>query len=237
MTNLHAYRSGGERNICRNGKRSGETIKRNMQNQNSELSVPFKCALNCSEILRPTLYLHYLWIMLPILAVLSTQIVFFHLAPSIFATPLQPGLPTLFNSALLNASTLQTINTALPDNEHPCFHPGSDRLPTNYLDCTSASLEILKGGRDTRLYTFGRGGRATYKLPKTFFSGTCVINLDMVYDEQTDKMTLLEVQQAALGLALRCTTSTVYKMGGVAAVGPRNVLYVTIIGVAARDTS
>lgn len=173
--------------------------------------------------------------MLPIL-LLSTEILLFNLAPFIFASSLHLDLPTLSNSALQNASTLQIINTTFSNHESPCFDPAPARLPITYSDCISASLKLLLKGADIQ-YTFGRGGRVTYKLPKTFFSGTCVINLDMVFDEQTDKLTLLEVQQAALDLARRCTTGTDFRTGGVAAVGPKNVLYITIIGAADRETS
>lgn len=85
-----------------------------------------------------------------------------------------------------------------------------------------------------RDYAFGRGSRATYKLPKTFRIGTCVVNLDMVRPEQIDFLTLSEVQQAALVLARQCVTGVLYKAGGIVAVGPRKVLYITMFGVAAR---
>ena len=175
--------------------------------------------------------------MLPIVAVLSTQIIFFHLAPSIFATPLQPGLPTLFNSALRNASTLQITNPAFPNNEYSCFNPEPGHLPTNILDCQSASFEILKGRRVTWDYTFSRGDRGNFKLPAFFRSGTCLISLDMLYDDQMDRLTVLEVQETALNLALRCTNSPDFKTGGIVAMGPKNVLYITIIGVQAPDSS
>lgn len=194
--------------------------------------VPFDVSLLARNSALHSYSTTYL-IMLPILAVLTTQILLFHLAPSIFATPLHLDLSILFNSALLNSTSLPIINTTSPNDVHLCFDPRPDRLPTRYSDCESAVSEI-NTGTDMRLYTFGRGSRATYKLPRTFHSGTCVINLDMVYDDQTDKLTLPEVQQAALALALRCATGTVFNTGGVTAVGGRKVLQITIIGTAER---
>lgn len=173
--------------------------------------------------------------MLPILAVLSAQILIFQLAPSILANPLQRNLPALIDSALLNSTTLPIVNPSLFDRD-PCFFPRSDRPPTNYPDCALAAVR-MHAGTDTGVYTFGRGSRATYKLPKTFFSGTCVVNLDMVYDDQLDRLTFETIRETVLTLALRCTAGTVFNRGGVAAVGPKNVLHVTILGSQAEGTS
>ena len=87
----------------------------------------------------------------------------------------------------------------------------------------------MSTGSDTLTYTFGRG-RATYKLPKTFHSGTCSVTLDMVYDDQRERLTLAVVQDVALRLALRCATGPIFNLGGVAAVSPKKLLHVTIIG-------
>ena len=80
-------------------------------------------------------------------------------------------------------------------------------------------------------YSFGRGDDATYKLPRTFYRGTCLINLDMIYDDQTDSLTLREVREAALDLARQCTNGHVFNVGGSKAVEPRKVLYITILGL------
>lgn len=166
--------------------------------------------------------------MLPILVVLSAQILLLQLAPAILASPLQLDVPILFDSTLLNTTILPIVNTGV-QKEYPCFNPKPDRLPTNYADCTMAAIEMHKA-TDTRLYTFGRGSHATYKLPKTFFKGTCVLTLDMVYDDQLDSLTFDVIRDTIFSLALRCATGPVFDRGGVAAVGPRNVLHVTIIG-------
>ena len=84
--------------------------------------------------------------------------------------------------------------------------------------------------RDLRVYIFGRGERATYKLPKMFRSGTCVLNLDMVYEDQVDRLSLIQVREAALDLALRCTSGHLFNSGGILAVEPNNILYITIFG-------
>ncbi|KAF6227480.1 hypothetical protein HO133_008924 [Letharia lupina] len=167
--------------------------------------------------------------------VLSAQILLFYLAPVILASPLQPHLPTLFNSVTLNPPTLSIINTTFLD-DNPCLYPSPVRLPTTYHDCAAAAMQITKGSVMEH-YTFGRGRHATYKLPKTFHSGTCVVNLDMVYDDQEDTMTLLEIQGAAFALAIQCTAGAVFNLGGIEAVGPKKQLYVTIVGVMAQSTS
>lgn len=56
----------------------------------------------------------------------------------------------------------------------------------------------------------------------------------MIRAEQTDTLTLSDVEQAALALARQCVSGAPFKAGGVAAVGPRKVLYITMFGVAAR---
>lgn len=85
-------------------------------------------------------------------------------------------------------------------------------------------------GRDMRSYIFGRDSTATFQLPKTYYSGTCVLNLDMVYDDQMDRLFILEIMEAAFALALRCATGTEFNRGGVAIVGLKKVLHITIIG-------
>lgn len=89
-------------------------------------------------------------------------------------------------------------------------------------------------GSDTRIYTFGRGSGVNYKLPKSFESGTCSVTLDMIYDDDRDMLTLPVVQDIANTLALRCATGPVFNLGGIAAVGPANVLYITMMGIKPR---
>lgn len=88
----------------------------------------------------------------------------------------------------------------------------------------------MNTGSDTQIYTFGRGSPVTYKLPKTFYSGTCSVTLDMVYDDQRERLTMPVIQDVALRLALRCATGPTFNLGGVAAVSSKNLLHVTIIG-------
>ena len=164
--------------------------------------------------------------MLLTIQAVSAQILLFSLVSLILATPLHLDLPILIN---LNSTILSPVNTA-PLNYDPCFEPRSDLFPTNYVDCHAAIREMFRTSDMGRYYTFGRGDGATYKLPKTFSSGSCIVNLDMIYDEQTDRLTIPEVRQAALDLAAQCTTGTDFNLGGIEAVKPRNVLCVTIFG-------
>ena len=166
--------------------------------------------------------------MRPILEVLSIHILLLHLTPSIFATNVQLNLPTLFNSAPLNSSALQLVNTTLFDKES-CFGRRPERFPTNYDDCKTAISEMPRSS-DRQRYVFGRGSLATYKLPRSFYSGTCFVTLDMIHIEETDVMTLSRVREAALALALECTSGPVFDLGGIQAIEPRNLLYITIMG-------
>ena len=172
--------------------------------------------------------------MLPALAMAGAQILLLEFAQTILASPLQLNLPTLLDSALLNPINPPIINMSSL-GEALCFDPSPSHIPTNYRDCALAASEIARAS-DTRIYTFGRGSGdgITYKLPKTFESGTCSITLDMVYDDQRDRLTLATIQDAARRLALVCTTGPVFTVGGLSAVGPTRVLYVTILGTMSR---
>lgn len=163
----------------------------------------------------------------------STQILFRYYLQSIFAAPLQIYSPTLLDSPLSNSTALVSLDATFRD-PYPCFDPSPDLRPTNYRDCDVAVMEI-PGSTDSRIYTFGRGSHATYKLPRNFHHGTCFVTLDMIYDDQVDKLTFSEIRAAAIALALRCTTGDVFDLGGVTVVRPRNVLHITIMGVAAPD--
>lgn len=156
------------------------------------------------------------------------------LASTILATPLLLNLPTLLDPALLIPIAPAITNTTSPD-EISCFNPGPKRIPTNYHDCALAASEIATGS-DTRIYTFGRrrSSGVNYKLPKTFESGTCTMTLDMIYDDQQDMLTLAMIKDTALRLALRCSTGPVFNVGGIEAVGPKGVLYITMIGTNSR---
>ncbi|CAF9942654.1 hypothetical protein IMSHALPRED_004347 [Imshaugia aleurites] len=162
-------------------------------------------------------------------ALFSIPVLLFYFVQSISSHPLQLDLPILIDSSLSNSTTLPRINTSF-SNVFPCFYPGTDHLPTNYQDCGKAIME-MPPRTDPRTYTFGRGLYASYKLPKTFINGTCLVNLDMVYDEQEDDLTFSEIRDAAFNLAIQCAAGGKFKMGGVAAVRPRNVMYITIMGV------
>ena len=168
------------------------------------------------------------------LALVRTQM-FMYLATSTFATPLQlEGPNPILQLVPLNSSNLRTIDSP---SVSPCFMPRPDRLPAIYLDCHAALDEMETSRRGRTSYIFGRGDRVTYKLPKTFHSGTCVLTLDMVYDDQTARLTIRDVANTASNLIVRCTTGAIFKYGGSIAVGPSNVLYITIIGTAVSSTS
>ena len=164
-----------------------------------------------------------------ILALLSAQALFLNLVPPIFAVPLELHLPPLLHSAALNSTTLPLVNTTNP-GPSACFEPLPGRLPANYEDCVAA-ISSMRNIRDTRIYTFGRGSRATYTLPRNFHRGTCLLTLDMVYEEQTDRMSFSDIRQAALLLALRCTGTPSFRWGGIRAVPPNNILWITMLGV------
>lgn len=171
--------------------------------------------------------------MRPIIAVLSAQLVVLSHLPSTFANPLQYNLPTLLTPEPQNSTMLPLLNMTA-HNESPCFLPSVERLPVNYQDC-EAAVDEMHHGSDMRVYTFGRGPRSsgvTYRLPKTFCVGTCVLTLDMVYEEQMDRLSFFQVNEVALNLALQCTNGHYFNVGGVESVEPRNVLFITIFGAA-----
>ena len=173
--------------------------------------------------------------MRPIIAVLSAQLVALSYLPSTLANPLQQNLPTLLTPEPQNSTMLPLLNLTALD-ESPCFQPSRERLPVNYPDCEAAVNEMHKGS-DMRVYTFGRGPRTTgvtYRLPKTFRVRTCVLTLDMVFEDQRDRLSFFQVREVALNLALQCTMGLYFKVGGVQSVEPRNLLFVTIFGAAPR---
>ena len=172
-------------------------------------------------------------------AVLIAATLLFHLVPFTFATPLQLHVPTLFNSAQISSTTLPLINATLTNatfvKEEPCFLPSPDRLPVKSADCEKAAREMARGKGD-RIYNLGRGSGVTYQLPKSFINGTCFLTLDMIYEDETDGLRFPQIQEAVDVLARRCA-STYFDRGGIVAVGPRKVLYVTIFGTDIGRTS
>ena len=170
------------------------------------------------------------------LALVRTQI-FMFLAISTFATPSQLERPDpILQLVPLNFSNSQTLDSSSL-NRSPCFLRRQDRFPAASHDCYAALGELIAGHPGRTSYIFGRGDGVTYKLPKNFDSGSCTLNLDMVYDDQTATLTVSEVADTASDLIELCTTGRIFKYGGSIAVRPSNVLYVTIIGAAVSSTS
>ena len=172
--------------------------------------------------------------MLRTLTALSAQLLILCLLSSIHAFPFQPNAPTSLSLVTLNSTILSSSSPIV--NEHPCFGDQDHRPPTNLNDCSQA-ISAIHRSTDSRRYTFSRGRQAQYPLPKSYSSGTCQITLDMIYDEQVDRLTFPQIQHAALILATRCTDGPIYRAGGVGSVGPDHVMYITILGMKALDVS
>ena len=173
--------------------------------------------------------------MRPVVAMLSAQLLVLSHLPSIFANPLQHYLPTLLTPEPRNFTMLPIVNITA-HNESPCFLPSMERLPVNYQDSEAAVKEMNKGS-DMRVYTYGSAPRSsgvTYRLPKSFHVRTCHLTLDMVHEDQKDRLSFIQVREVALSLALLCTNGYYFHVGGIQAVEPRNLLYITIIGARPR---
>lgn len=171
--------------------------------------------------------------MRPIIALLSAQLLLLSHLPSIFANPLQHYLPTLLTPEPQNYTMLPPVNMTDSD-ESPCFLPSPERLPVNYQDCQVAIADMYRGS-NMRVYTFGRGPRSsgvTYRLPKTFHVRTCVLYLDMVHNDDQDRLSFFQVREVAQSLAVLCTNGYFFRVGGIQAVEPRQLLYITIFGAA-----
>ena len=231
----YAAITAGSSAICKYPYFISRTFNFLLQKSSSTSLVTIPCSLvetHCSYCLYYPFYIHSST-MRPIIAVLSSQLLVLSHLPSIFANPLQHNLPTLLTPEPRNSTMLPLFNITALD-ESPCFLPSAERLPVNYADCEPAIAEMYKGS-DMRVYTFGRGPRSsgvTYRLPKTFHVRTCVLTLDMVHEDQMDRLSFFQVREAALNLAIQCTNGVYFNVGGIQAVEPRNVLYITIFGAA-----
>lgn len=170
---------------------------------------------------------------------ITTLGLFLTLTSCILASPLQRASPFLLSTAINNSTSLSVVNVTSPDvGPENCFEPNPNYLPTNYRDCESAMLQLNPHGTVSELI-FSRMSLANgYKLPRFFRSGTCVLYLDMVYDDDFDTMTLGDVATIASQLALQCTvTVSSNALGGVARVGPKQLMCVELMGTRERTVS
>ena len=173
--------------------------------------------------------------MLRSIPVLNAQVLFFHFASLISATPLHLIPATHLNLVTSSTATLPFVNaTFVVDNT--CFEHRSNLYPAKYLDCVAA-IDNMSRGKATQPCTFSRGRPADVKLPKNFSSGSCLVTLDMVYDDQIDTVTFSDIRDRALALAFQCTRNPIHDNGGVAPVGPMEILYITIIGLELTSVS
>ena len=135
----------------------------------------------------------------------------------------------------MNSTILLLTNTTVFDDSR-CFAKSPERLKVHYSDCEDVIMG-MHDRTDTRQYIFGRGRRANFRLPRYYEKGTCHITLDMVYEDQTDRLTFAEVCEEALDLAVHCTLGYNFDRGGIDTVGLRKLLHITIFGMAPKAIS
>jgi len=155
----------------------------------------------------------------------------FTLLSSINASPMQLASPILLGTSLNNNTNLSVFNsTTLQIGPENCFEPKPGRIVTNYRDCEQAAIQFNPESIVAQLI-FSRGPSAQYKLPRSFRAGTCVMYLDMPFDEDYDTLTLPDIALVAGKLAMECTAQgSSNAFGGIAAVGPKKLLHVEFFG-------
>lgn len=152
---------------------------------------------------------------------------------SAFAWSLQSRIPSLLNTSSANKVSLSIPNNSSNDDAFgDCFNPTTPRrglYPANEQDCLNAVQDLLSIKDVFRPITFARRGKAGFRLPRVVRSATCVISIDVMYDEDKDYFHPYLLYTAAVDIAHRCTQST-FRFGGRNTAGPKRVVNVLVFG-------
>lgn len=152
---------------------------------------------------------------------------------STFAASLQSNNLILSNISSSDALSLLTPNDASDnDGDSDCFNPAIPReglYPARTEDCFNAAKDLFAVRDPFRAITFARRPRVGFQLPKVFRSGTCVISIDVMNDDDKDVFKPWLVYITAREIASRCTEGA-FRFGGRTMTGPKMVVDVLVFG-------
>lgn len=144
--------------------------------------------------------------------------------------------PTVLSPSLL-ASFTTSILSVSDTEDGECFSESGTSArqhlyPVKSIDCKNAAVQMSRHRRDHVHMKFGRsatGDDLDFKLPWTARNNSCIVSVDTLQNDDSDKIVLWEVYQTALDRIEKCTTGGNI-FGGRRAVGPKNVVQVSISG-------
>lgn len=148
--------------------------------------------------------------------------------------PETPNLPDTSSLATTSLTILNTSNTGVGE----CFSesgstPRRHLYPVKSADCFNAAHEMLKNRREHVSMTFSRrttGAGLDFKLPWTARNRSCVVTVDTLNNDDSDRIVLWQVYSGALNRIEECTTGD-EKFGGRLVVGRMKVVYVYVFGI------
>lgn len=155
---------------------------------------------------------------------------FLLLVLSAVAKPLRPALPSLLNAS----SHISTGASTWPvPNAFQCFNasfpPPGPFYPIKYSGCIDTANKMLANLRRDVPLIFSRSENADIHLPWRTRTANCMIDLDVLDEDEEDIMSIREAHEIASALCRVCV-SGFYRYGGRTPVGPRGVVYVSVYG-------
>ncbi|KAI4180001.1 MAG: hypothetical protein L6R41_007521 [Letrouitia leprolyta] len=109
------------------------------------------------------------------------------------------------------------------------FH-GIRLKPIHYTDCIEAAERVTWGGKAGAPMQFSRNSKIGMEVPEHWSYGNCVIRIDMKNPDDVDTFPLNDVANAASLIAQRCSRSGTPGLGGLAAIGPKQVVVIFVFG-------
>lgn len=112
--------------------------------------------------------------------------------------------------------------------------PGGRQLhPTVFKHCSDAIKELAKLDKAYAPIAFSRRPGVGYQVPQRWVSRSCFIDLDMHSDDDEDSVSFMDIAIEAGTLAAACVAQPPH-LGGTSFVGPKQVMNITILGLAPK---
>ena len=111
--------------------------------------------------------------------------------------------------------------------------PRQRLVPTTFKACYELSKFLIQHDKAQGAITFSRKPGVGYQVPEHWFSGNCVLAIDVHSEDDEETLSFKDIAVEAGAIMVRCVANPPH-LGGTQFVGRRRVMNVTVIGYSGR---
>ena len=111
--------------------------------------------------------------------------------------------------------------------------PRQRLVPTTFKACYELSKFLIQHDKAQGAFTFSRKPGVGYQVPEHWFSGNCVLAIDVHSEDDEETLSFKDIAVEAGAIMVRCVANPPH-LGGTQFVGRRRVMNVTVIGYSGR---